>query len=232
MANYIDKDSKINRFINRVIRPARNAIEVAKSDLPAPNADFSGNFNIPSPHREDLRNNDLVTKSSFNVDPKKFARVSPRGGLVSASDLVDLFQYYAYCLTSIRRANIRTHMLSRSRHRVAVEHKRGSGSIYVNRLLRRSDNDLNYGVFMDLNKIAALSQYYRVTRSNFNALVDASPSPLPALDTGGTNPSAAINAFIDRLSNVVEGIRNGPPVNVVVCHSSCHADCHYARGRR
>ena len=225
MTNYINKDSKINRFVNRVITPALDAIEIDKDNLPAPASDTGA---LGGLHRDGSTINDLVSKNTFNIKPNSFDRVSPRGGLVSAADLVDLFQYYAYCLTSIRRANLMTRKLTKGRNRGSIEPKHGS----VDRYYRLNDQNPASFTFMDLDKITALSSEYRAGIGGFKWVLKISfgGDPLPALKTGGTNPSAAMNTFIDQLRDTVTYFRNLNPVDVSVCHSACHANCHHARG--
>ena len=227
MTNYIDKDSKISRFIDRVITPAIDAVEIDKDNLPSPASDTGA---LGGLHRDGSTINDLVSKNTFNITPNSFNRVSPRGGLVSAADLVDLFQYYAYCLTSIKRANLLTRKLTKGRNRNRVEPKHSS----VNRYYKLSDRNPNSFVFMDFDKVTALSSNHRASIAGFKWVVSTSGSSttFSSLETGGTNPSAAINAFIERLKTAVEYYRSLAPTDISVCHSACHADCHHARGRR
>ena len=224
MSSYINKDDKIDRFINRVLQPALDAVEIDKGNLPAPS--FTGNFSTP--HREGSTTNELVPKESFNINPKNFHRVSPKGGLISASDLVDLFQFYAYNLTAIRRANLVTKKLTKHRNRNTIEPHHSS----VNRYYRESDNESTDAVFMDLDKVTALSTTHRASTEHFKWLIQRNPNPLPKLKTGQANPSAAINSFIERLGQALQTVRSESPTDVTVCHSSCHADCHSSRGRR
>jgi hypothetical protein len=86
----IDKDAVIQRFIDRVITPAINSVEVEDNDVDIPNP-----LNFPT---------GAILKQDHAITPKDFPEINPSGGLITASDLAALFQIYAFQLTAITRA--------------------------------------------------------------------------------------------------------------------------------
>lgn len=86
----INKDAKINKFINDVIVPAINAIQFHKDNVDTGVIETA-----------------IERVSALSVRPTSFHQINPLGGLITASDLAALFQIYAWQLTSIRVAQIR-----------------------------------------------------------------------------------------------------------------------------
>ncbi len=91
MTTHVDRAAKIQKFIDDVITPATNAFEVGREAIPG------GQGPIP---------NILSHCDEFRITPNDFNTIAPRGGQLTASALADIFQYYAYILTSCRRATI------------------------------------------------------------------------------------------------------------------------------
>ncbi len=227
MSNYVNKTDKLNRFIDRVLRPARDAIEIHKGNVPAPER---VNHDVSSWHREDFTPNDLVYDSAFLLpSASSLNEISPRGNLISASDLVTLFLHLSHFYSSIRKANLYTKRLTRHQYMtIRGRHIQGS----VNRWMSLSEHETLGSQFMEFDKITALSADHRPLFPNFKSRIARDPNPYNALRTGGSNPSAAIDTFIDRLASVLSYYRNRNTKGITVCHSSCHMDCHHARGRR
>lgn len=184
----INKDAKINSFITKVIDPAINAIQYHRGNVDTGGFDTS-----------------LETIAAMNVKPNSFNQVPTLGGLMTASDLAALFQYYAYRLTSIRDAQVR----------------------------RWNTPSDTYTLVSD--GITALSRTWCMSVSTFNNYVTQSPNPLANLQPSNVNSEAALDALIDRLAQICANHRTSQANLTIChssCHSSCHGSCHGSRGRR
>jgi hypothetical protein len=196
MADKITKSSKIALFKLRVIDPAVSSIDW---DEARHDDEDHGAFPFG-----------MVAKESFDFHPGQFNQVNPVGGRITASDLVDLFQVYAWNLTSIRRATC---------------------------LRKRSE--IVGGIIQDsydtifTSRVTALSADWRMILTTFNSQVIAAPNPLTNLEPGNIASESSIDTFIERLRTIVSNHRTGATVvEIETCHASCHAACHGSRGRR
>lgn len=183
MATSVDKASKITKFITDVVTPATSSIATHlgnSSSLPG---------GVP------VGSSPLITSSQFSVNPNSFNVIDPAGGIITASDLADLFQYYAYCLTSIRRANIQRITASNSAPSFPDER---------------------------LNTVTALSAEFRMSQADFKAAVTSGSNPLINLQPGNVASSSALDELIAKLASVVSTFRSGTAVNISICHAACH----------
>jgi len=191
----VDKDSKISRFITRVVNPAVATIQRDQTTALA---------NLKGSHPLELG-------SQFAVSPDSFNKVSVSGGKLTVSAMVDLFQFYAYNLTSIRRSNMR--MAS-----------------------ALNTNSASYSAVWS-NLVSALGPSYRMNIATFRSYVAGgggySGNVLTPFSSGNIATEADVDALIERLRSIVlANASSSSVISVDYCHSACHSNCHSSRGRR
>lgn len=206
----INKDAKINDFINLVVAPALNSVAFHKDSLDGSGNNITGGFssdlNFHTPFSTAVGSPSSARGNS--VLPTSFPVLPTIGSLLTPTDLASLFLTYAWHLTSIRVATL-------------------------SRLTTFNGAVTGYEALS--NGITSLSSAYAMPIANFNAAVQAAPNPLAALQPSNVATEAAIDALISRLASVCAAHR-ASPVSLTICHgschSSCHGSCHGSRGRR
>ncbi|OIQ17185.1 MAG: hypothetical protein BM556_13310 [Bacteriovorax sp. MedPE-SWde] len=200
----VDKNSKIAYFNTRVIEAARTYIDRDK------------NYAIPA-----LKGTSpLVYSSDYAVDPSNFTQVSVAGGKLTVSAMVDLFQFYAYNLTSIRSATM-------TRANTPIGYSNSGGDY--------ADSPSSWTNIYS-NTISALNDSYRMNIATFRSYVAGGGSygtdVLTPFTSGNVATEADVNALIERLRAIVIDHMTSSTVAIQVCHSACHDNCHSSRGRR
>ncbi len=212
----VDKDAKLTKFKEDVIDYALSRVQV---DSASYGALVTGSVTTKNGA---LRTSvPAATSAQYGVNPEpgvSFDSVDVLGGGLTASALVDLFQFYAYNLTSIRKTSV-------SRYRTAA-------SVPTN-IIGRDDDGGFWDPIGPANRVTVLGADHRMNRTTFKAKM--APLIAPFQTPGAKALESDLNNLIAGLKTIVKDQIDGttePPVNIVICHSSCHCNCHGSRGRR